>query len=208
METERLLLQLEQQVYPELSAREDAHDAVAGMDQTVTLIRQALKEVEGLIPTERDPMSREVQRKKLESHATRLDSLERQGAQTRKAHKTKAERGRLFDPELAAPVEGLAAYANERESLQKSRRNVNDIIGVGVAVLESLNAQGETIKNAANKVDGVAGSLGLSNSLMRAVRRRQFGDAALVYGGMIVVVTILVLFYRWTHSGAPPMRSI
>jgi hypothetical protein len=36
--------------------------------------------------------------------------------------------------------------------------------------------------------------------LLRAVRRRQFGDAMIVYGGMVLVTVILYLFYRWVHS--------
>jgi hypothetical protein len=197
-ETERLLLQLEGLVFPELlSDPSQAGLNASALDSTVAEVKRTLKEAEELVPSERDPMKREVHRKKLESSATRLYDLERRGAQQRRTFKTKSERGQLF----AAQHQGdLASYAQEKESLQKSRKRVEEIVEAGVAVLHSLGTQGETIRRAAGKVDDVAGSLGLSNSLMRAVRRRQFGDAALVYGGIIVVTLILYGFYKWTHS--------
>ena len=205
METERLLLQLEAQVFQELlssaknnnnnnnnsnskrivqSKKQDFMPPVnAGIDQTVTEIKRALKEVEGLIPTERDPLKREVHRKKLESNTTRLVGLERMGAAQQKASKIKMERGQLFDPE--SPMVGLGGYAAEAQSLQNSRKTVSQIIEMGVSVLGSLGSQTESIKRATGKVESVSTSLGLSNSVMRAVKRRQFGDAAIVYGAFL-----------------------
>ena len=78
---------------------------------------------------------------------------------------------------------------------------------IGSAVLSSLGSQSETIRRATDKVEGVMGSIGMSDSLLRAVRRRQWGDAMIVYGGMFVVSLVLFLFYRFVHASSSAAAS-
>jgi hypothetical protein len=210
---ERCLLELEGLVRPEVYGKSEADvsdnsASTSRIEKLTEMIRYNMKDLEALTPTERDPVKRDLLRKRLESSTQRLIELEKhaqsRGAQWALRARVVREREMLlskknddFDAEAANELRMAVA---EQESLKQSSRGVDEMMGIGRAVLESLGSQGETLRRATDKVEGVATSLGLSNSLLRAVRRRQFGDAMIVYGGMIGVTLVLYLFYRWVHS--------
>lgn len=50
----------------------------------------------------------------------------------------------------------------------------------------------------------VANKLGISNSLLRVIERREFGDKMLVYCGMLGTLVFLFIVYRYTRGAAPP----
>ena len=215
-ETEHKLLQLEGLVYPEVLSEESQKAALsvapaqaeAEVNRVIADLAKLLGEMDALIPLERDPVRREVARKRREHSEQRLEDLRKKGLARRSAalRKLMDERSRaaLFSQahpqHLTSHLDELKDFQQESEALRQSHRGVDDILSVGQAVISSLSAQGETIRRATDKVEGVVGSLGISNSLLRAVRRRQWGDAAIVYGGMVVVTLVLYLFYRWVHS--------
>jgi len=207
-ELERRLLELEGAVHPELYEKKEETSAgiINKIEKLAETIRYTIREVESLIPSERDPAKREIHRKRLEASNQRLIELENQG-KTRGANWARRARyarerelllgSQSYDPEAATE---LTAAVAESESLKQSSKGVDEIMQVGKSVLENLGAQSETIRRATDKVEKVAGSLGLSNSLLRAVRRRQWGDAMIVYGGMVTILLVLYVFYRWVHS--------
>ena len=47
----------------------------------------------------------------------------------------------------------------------------------------------------------MATTLGVSNSVMRLIERRQFWDKLLVYGGMVFILALL--WFVWKHLRAP-----
>lgn len=51
-------------------------------------------------------------------------------------------------------------------------------------------------RHARRKALDVINSLGLSDSVLRVIERRQFRDQVIVYGG-IALVTIVVLYLLW-----------
>ena len=86
-ELERRLLELEGAVYPEMYENTSEHPmSLAGkVEKLSESIRYNLRELETLIPSERDPAKRELYRKRLETSTQRLQELENQG-RARGAH--------------------------------------------------------------------------------------------------------------------------
>lgn len=72
----------------------------------------------------------------------------------------------------------------------------------GARVLKAMHGQRETMKSAHRKVLDVLNSTGLSDSLLRVADRRQRTDATLVYGGMLAVVALTFLAWRWSMRRA------
>ena len=67
----------------------------------------------------------------------------------------------------------------------------------GARVLEAMHEQRDRLKSAHRKALDVLNSAGLSDSLLRVIDRRQKMDAHLVYGGMVVTVLFMLLFWVW-----------
>jgi len=216
-ELERRLLELEGAIYPEMYEQTAEHpmSLASKIEKLSETIRYNIRELETLIPSERDPAKRELYRKRLETSMQRLQELEKQGRargahwaiRAREARERELLLGSRSDAYDAEAANEVSAAVAENESLKHSSRGVDEAIHVGRSVLEALGTQGETIRRATDKVERVAGSLGLSSSLLRAVRRRQWGDAMIVYGGMVTITLILFFFYRWVHSASSSSSS-
>ena len=205
-ELERCLLELEQTVYPELheGGSKNGVSLANRVQKLCDNARFRVQTLQDLIPSERDPTKRELNRKKLEQSISRLRELESKGRDRERSWQLQARQDREdllggangFDPEQA---DQIALAVAENDSLKSSNRMTDDILQLGGSVLEAMSNQREIIKRTTEKMESVAGSLGISNSVLRAVKRRQWGDAMIVYGGMVGIVLILFLFYRWLH---------
>jgi hypothetical protein len=44
-------------------------------------------------------------------------------------------------------------------------------------------------------------SLGVSESILSAVRRRGTTDKVILYGGVVCILLLVFLLYRWSHGG-------
>jgi len=82
------------------------------------------------------------------------------------------------------------------QSVNSSKRVLAEALATGSAVLERMGATRERLKGAQRKALDVINSLGLSDSVLRVIERRQFRDQVIVYGG-IALVTIVVLYLLW-----------
>jgi len=83
------------------------------------------------------------------------------------------------------------------DRLTRSNRAVDDLLGQGSVMLESLRNQRETIKGFRRKMIDVANVLGMSGTVMRLIERRQEGDKWVLYGGMIITCIIMYLVIRY-----------
>ena len=70
------------------------------------------------------------------------------------------------------------------------------------AVLDQLGQQRGALKGVHKRVLDLATTLGVSNSVMKMIERRQFLDKLLVYGGMLAVLALLWFVHRVRISGA------
>ncbi len=86
---------------------------------------------------------------------------------------------------LAADYDAEAgAYA----SATRANRALEDMLEGGGRILIAMGAQRERLKSVQRKALDVLHAAGLSDVLLRTAERRQRGDAALVYGGMVVTL--------------------
>ena len=94
------------------------------------------------------------------------------------------EGGTMSDAEIA-----------ENSSLNNSSRMMNDYLAVGKETLGNLLSQRERIKSVQRKVLDILNYLGLSNTIIKVVERRDSVDKWIVYAGMILITALLFVVY-------------
>jgi Golgi SNAP receptor complex protein 2 len=87
------------------------------------------------------------------------------------------------------------AEVAENTSLNNSSRIMNDYLATGKETLDNLLSQRERLKSVKRKLFDILNYLGLSNTIIRVVEKRDYVDKLIVYGGMIVITLLLILVY-------------
>lgn len=90
------------------------------------------------------------------------------------------------------PDDGTKSLLKERNSLQQSAAMLDEALGTGRSILDSLVGQNSMLKGAKKKLLDAANVMGVSSSLVQIIDRRQTGDKWLVYGGMSLTLFLLV----------------
>ena len=85
--------------------------------------------------------------------------------------------------------------ADEAKSWEQSQFMVNDLINTGEANLHHLVKQRQQLKGVTKFLGQIDDSLGISNSTMKIIERRDITDAYFVLGGC--VVTCIVIYFVW-----------
>ncbi len=83
----------------------------------------------------------------------------------------------------------------ESGSLSRSSLKMNEYLAVGQETLNELLSQRDRLKGIQRSVLDIMGYLGVSNSIMRAVERRDVTDKLIVYFGMVIVTLVIVLIW-------------
>ncbi|XP_041974535.1 probable Golgi SNAP receptor complex member 2 [Aricia agestis] len=83
--------------------------------------------------------------------------------------------------------------AQESMSLQNSHRGVDEMLQTGSNILETLKYNRETLKGAHRRMIDLANTLGLSNATISLIERRVAQDKYVLFGGMLVTLTVIVL---------------
>ncbi|XP_068628406.1 probable Golgi SNAP receptor complex member 2 [Battus philenor] len=83
--------------------------------------------------------------------------------------------------------------AQEQASLQSSHNNVNEMLHTGSNILQTLRGNRETLKGAHRRLIDLANTLGLSNATISLIERRVAQDKYVLFGGMLVTLTVIVL---------------
>lgn len=89
----------------------------------------------------------------------------------------------------------MSNLADEGQSWQQSNSMVNDLIASGEASLNNLTDQRGRLGGITGVLFDMGNRLGLTQSTMRIIERRDITDAYLVFAGMII--TLLVLYLVW-----------
>lgn len=87
------------------------------------------------------------------------------------------------------------AAFKERDSLRQSANMLDDILSSGQATLDNMLGQNKMLKGAKRKLLDAANVMGVSQSLVGVIDRRNKGDKWLVYGGM--AFTLFILLSLW-----------
>ncbi|CAB9500432.1 SNAP receptor complex member 2 [Seminavis robusta] len=89
----------------------------------------------------------------------------------------------------------MSNLADEGKSLQQSQLMVSEIIASGEASLNGLIEQRQRLGGITRTIFDIGNRLGLTQSTMRIIERRDITDFYLVVAGM--VVTLIVLYLVW-----------
>ncbi|KAL3809907.1 hypothetical protein ACHAXA_005321 [Cyclostephanos tholiformis] len=89
----------------------------------------------------------------------------------------------------------MQQLTEEADSLANSRGMMNELLATGANTLTGLVGQRSRMRWVNRKMLDIGNKIGLSNSTMRMIERRDATDAYLVFGGM--VVTMLVIYFLY-----------
>jgi Golgi SNAP receptor complex protein 2 len=92
-------------------------------------------------------------------------------------------------------VDEMQQLAEEADSLANSQGMMNELLASGQANLSNLVGQRSRMRWVNRKMFDIGNKIGLSNSTMRMIEKRDATDAYLVLGGMIV--TLLVIYFLY-----------
>jgi len=71
------------------------------------------------------------------------------------------------------------------------------MIDHGENVLNNIKEQSQMLKTVKGKILNITNSLGLSNTLIRMIERRNTSDKYILYGGMIITCIIMFLTIKY-----------
>ena len=97
------------------------------------------------------------------------------------------------------------AYANESKNLAQSDAQLDALQEHATASLSALMSQRASLKGVQRKVRDMAATLGLSNSVLKAIERRQFWDKLILFGGMIL--TLALVWFVFHYLRLPPAEE-
>ncbi|KAL7438035.1 hypothetical protein ACHAXH_003311 [Discostella pseudostelligera] len=92
-------------------------------------------------------------------------------------------------------VDEMQQLAEEADSLANSQGMMNELLASGQANLSNLVGQRSRMRWVNRKMFDIGNKIGLSNSTMRMIEKRDATDAYLVLGGMIVTVLVIYFLY-------------
>jgi Golgi SNAP receptor complex protein 2 len=152
------------------------------------------------------PAQRDVWKRKIQELKEEAEGIRRQGEQydrlvnTNVRHQREREElltRRRQRKEFASGTEerDLANLADEATSWQQSHYMVNDLIANGEASYNALKDQRRQMTGVRKYLGQIDDRLGISNSTMRIIERRDVTDAYFVLGGC--VLTCITIYFVW-----------
>lgn len=169
-------------------------------------LENQLRLLEGLIQNE-PPGQREIWRRKV--NELRVEGVEIRNRGKGVEHHRYNEQLNMRNREELLSNAGLSynqrcsnmtemdTLVDESRSLEHSSNVLVDIISQGSASLSSLVDQKNRMKGVKRVILDMATTLGVSNSTMRIIERRDVVDKYIVYAGMGITVVVIWILYRW-----------
>nr|GEU54780.1 membrin-11 [Tanacetum cinerariifolium] len=147
---------------------------------------------------------RDLWKRKVEQIAEEADSfrnsLDRYMQRHQRRLQEAQERAELLGRANGESSHVLRIFDEEAQAMQSARnssRMLEEATATGAAILAKYSEQRERLKGAQRKALDVLNTLGLSNSVLRLIERRNRVDQWIKYGGMILTFIIVIAFLRW-----------
>lgn len=187
----------------------DASSLAKEFQQQVIMLQRISTEMDSVwrMHVVRDSAAkRDVWKRKVEQVAEETDcirmALDKYTMREQRRVAERREREELF----ARANEGASAKREMDEeaqfmgSIHRSKGYLEEIYQSGSNILVSMAGNRERLKRAHKKVLDVLNTVGLGESILRLIERRQRMEIWITYGCMllIVVVTFLLLWWRWS----------
>ncbi|KAL6507088.1 hypothetical protein OROHE_021987 [Orobanche hederae] len=181
-------------------------------DDQATMIRRDINQIQSLCADmdrlwrsiaskpQRDLWKRKVEQVNEEADSFRA-SLDKYQSRRQKRIQESQERAELFG-RTNGDSHVLKIFDEEAQAMESVRRSskvLDDTFATGVAILSKYSEQRDHLKRAQRKALDVLNTLGLSNSLLKLIERRNRGDKWIKYAGMALTVVVLIVFWRWTR---------
>lgn len=151
------------------------------------------------------PAQREVWKRKIQELKSEADGIKRQGEQYDRLVNTNVRQQRERDELLtrrkrvvvnsSATERDMNNLSDEAKSWNQSQYMVNDLIANGEANLNALVEQRQRMTGVSKFLGQIDDKLGISNSTMKIIERRDITDAYFVFGGC--VITCIVIYFTW-----------
>lgn len=150
------------------------------------------------------PAQREIWKRKILELREDAQSIRRQGEHYDRMGagvRQRRERDELFLRRKnranggGGDADELQQLTEEADSLASSHGMMNDLLASGQASLSSLVGQRQRMRWVNRKMLDIGNKIGLSNSTMRMIERRDATDAYLVFGGMVVTMLVIYVLY-------------
>jgi Golgi SNAP receptor complex protein 2 len=151
------------------------------------------------------PAQREKWKRKINELRSESVSLRQQGQQAsdlyrRRTSSYQTEREELLrrrNRRKGDQESDIQKLADESQSLDQSHFMVDSLIDQGQANLSELVGQRQRLRGVNGVLVNIGNRLGLTQSTMRIIERRDVTDAYLVAAGMFV--TCVVFYFVWLH---------
>ncbi|WCJ43579.1 membrin 11 [Euphorbia peplus] len=142
---------------------------------------------------QRDLWKRKVEQVSEEAESLK-QSLDRYVARNQRRMREAQERAELLGRANGESSHVLRIFDEEAQamqSVQNSKRMLEESLSTGSAILSKYSEQRERLKRAQRKALDVLNTVGLSNSVLRLIERRNRVDRWIKYMGMLITVVIL-----------------
>ena len=155
-------------------------------------------------PAQREVWKRKIQELKVEAEGVRrqgehydriVNSNVRQQKERDELLTRRRRRQQQGKDYSSAGERDMGNLADEAKSWNQSQYMVTDLIANGEASLTSLVEQRQRMTGVSKFLGHIDDRLGISNSTMKVIERRDITDAYFVLGGC--VITCIVLYFTW-----------
>mmetsp|Transcript_5890 Transcript_5890/g.10645 ORF Transcript_5890/g.10645 Transcript_5890/m.10645 type:complete len:218 (-) Transcript_5890:215-868(-) len=170
---------------------------LAALFADLTNTTQRIREEVDAMP-EKGRASWERKTSRLEEDVSAIQSaVDKQLGAFYKVKKDEENRNKLLGDRKKkdGPDDEMQGLVRENRSLKDSASALDEVLEQAGSIFGNLVNQNKVLKNAQRKIWDAANSIGVSQSLVGVIDRRQTGDKWLVYGGM--VLTLFILFSLW-----------
>ncbi|XP_065853582.1 membrin-11-like [Euphorbia lathyris] len=147
---------------------------------------------------QRDLWKRKVEQVAEEAESLK-QSLDRYVARNQRRMREAQERAELLGRANGESSHVLRIFDEEAQamnSVHNSKRMLEESLSTGSAILSKYSEQRERLKRAQRKALDVLNTVGLSNSVLRLIERRNRVDRWIKYMGMLI--TVVILYYLVT----------
>ncbi|GBG29621.1 Golgi SNAP receptor complex member 2 [Hondaea fermentalgiana] len=207
----RMQFELEALLHPEVrnevAAPKRDEESFGEIERKLQDFVRVLDQMGHLLEAERDQQQRAIMGKRVHTYRQRLSEfngvLESKKQRYDRLSYQQQQRDQLFgnrSNDADGVLNLIGDYHQERDSLNNSHNIADQTINVAYSVLDNLQQQRSKLMGAHSKLQNIAQVLGLSDSLLNVIDRREKGDALLVYGGM--AATCIFLFIVWRLTAA------
>ncbi|CAH1439595.1 unnamed protein product [Lactuca virosa] len=172
----------------------------------ISQIQALCSEMDGLWRSVASKPQRDLWKRKVEQVAEEADSLreslDRYMQRQQRRMQEAQERTELLGRANGESSHVLRIFDEEAQAMQSARnssRMLEEASATGAAILAKYSEQRERLKGAQRKALDVLNTLGLSNSVLRIIERRNRVDQWIKYAGMILTFVIVIAFLRWVR---------